>query len=140
MPSLDASAVPPQDVVFTLCGIPSSAPLGNVSGATITYVSDEAGNFWPLWWSDATAAGLSYEAGDYTPGWSNYSDAPPLMSSKAVGLFQAGLPRYQAAATLVQEGFGTNPPPIVGSDHCLRFSLAQMPPHTVALIQIPGCA
>jgi hypothetical protein len=128
-PALNTTAVVPISAELSLCG--ASAPPGPLTAATVTRVSDEVANFWPLWRSDAMASGLSHANGDYSPGWSADSDAPPLQSEKAKAVFSDGLARYRAAAAMQATPIAA----AVGTDGCVRLTL-DMPPHSVALVEL----
>ena len=117
-----------------LCGIADTKP-SSVGGAAqvkavVTRVGVSNANFWPLWWADQKAANLSRTNGDYNT-WSAYSDAPPLASKKAHGVFEAGLKAYQAAAVLKSTSIDV----VIGTDSCARVRL-NLPVHEVALVEI----
>lgn len=113
-----------------LCGLTahtqSTAP--TTFRGTVSFAGTTNGNFWPEWWRDQLAANLSQANGDYTS-WSVYSDSPPLASAKARGVFEAGLKRYQLAATLKSRGIN-----VVVNDTCAHVQL-DMPVHEVALVE-----
>jgi len=138
-PSFLAAGVASAAVELVLCGVNASSPTEaaaaawtGVAGAptgTVTRAGVSHANFWPLWWEDQQVANLSHANGDYTT-WSAYSDSPPLASSKARGVFAAGLKRYQAAAALVPTAID-----VAMSGGCVRVQL-ELPVHEVALVEI----
>jgi len=133
-PALDASAVPAATATLALCGLGAAVPRGAVKGAVITRLDADNSMFWPLWRADAARANLSAAAGDYGAGWSEWSDDLDLGSPRARGVLAAGLARYQAAAALAA---GPLAGAAVGADGCARVDV-QLPPHGVALVELPG--
>jgi hypothetical protein len=141
-----AEGVPPVTAQLALCGVQTAAataaattpaarfktasPAPGAIKGTITWAGESSANFWPLWWADQKAANLSHANGDYTS-WSVYSDAPPLSSSKAHAVFQAGIESYRAAAELQPSAAEVR----VGTDGCVRIEL-ELPAHEVALVEI----
>lgn len=126
----------------TVCGAHSGP--GPVAGGVLTRVDDGNANFWPAWRADAAAANVSRANGDYNAGWSEYSDAMPLSAgSHGLKVFNSNIPRYQAAAVMQTVGLGAagsnSTAATVGADGCVRVSVV-LPPHGVALVELPGCA
>jgi len=77
------------------------ANLGRIGGTVNVkeYVIDDGhANFWPLWWADQTARGLTDD--DYD--WSKYSNHPlnVLLRDEDKQFFRDNLPRYEQAAAL----------------------------------------
>ena len=112
--------------------------------AFATRVLDDAhAQFWPAWRADAAAANISRAAGDYQDGWSEYSDNPPIASTRARALLAANTARYRQLAALAPEplgaGGGANTGAVVGADRCVRFAI-KLPPHGVALVELPALA
>ena len=142
-PQLNASGVPAAVASVALCGLGAAVPAGPVAGATATRVDDAHAQFWPAWRADAAAANISRAGGDYQAGWSEWSDNMPLSSARATGLLAANTARYRLLAALRPEplgaGGGANTGAVVGADRCVRFAL-ELPPHGVALVELPRCA
>jgi len=133
-PALDATGAPAATAALALCGLGAAAPRGPVAGATVTRLDADHGMFWPAWRADAARANLSAAAGDYRAGWSEWSDDLNLASPRARGLLAVGLARYRAAAALAAEPLAGA---AVGADGCARADVA-LPPHGVALVELPG--
>ena len=76
--------------------------LGRISGAKVTVkeyiIDDDHANFWPLWWADQTARGLT----DADYGWSKYSNNPLSVLNKPEDrqFFLDNKARYEQAAEL----------------------------------------
>jgi len=76
--------------------------IGRISGTKVTVreyvIDDDNANFWPLWWADQTARGLT--DADYD--WSKYSNHPihVLLNHADRQFFLDNLPRYRQAAEL----------------------------------------
>jgi len=76
--------------------------IGRISNSKVklrTYVIDDGNaNFWPLWWADQTARGLT----DADYGWSKYSNHPMdvLQKPEDRQFFMDNLERYKQAAEL----------------------------------------